>query len=304
MEFPISGVTVNPLLLVGIGFIVGILGGFFGVGGGFLAGPLLYWTGVPINIVVGTDLAHMTGKSIVAAKRHRTLGHVDFKLGFIMVVGTVIGVEIGARFIEYLEVMGNVDRVVGISYIVILLVISAFTAWESIRALNMIRTESLDVEDVLAFRGITQRMHGIRLRPMISFPQSGIESVSLWVVLGVGLIAGVLAGFLGVGGGFIRMPMLVYLVGMPTHVAVGTDLFEIVISAGFGTLTHALKGNVDILMALVMQTGAAVGAQIGAVSTRYFAGPRIRLAFSVLPLIGAILVIVRLLGLGGAGGIH
>jgi len=304
MEFPISGVTVSPLLLVGIGFIVGILGGFFGVGGGFLAGPLLFWTGVPINIVVGTDLAHMTGKSIVAAKRHRTLGHVDFRLGFIMVIGTVVGVEIGARLIEYLEEVGSVDRVVGISYILILLVISAFTAWESIRALNMIRTESLDVEDVLAFRGITQRMHGIRLPPMISFPQSGIESVSLWVVLGVGLIAGVLAGFLGVGGGFIRMPMLVYLVGMPTHVAVGTDLFEIVISAGFGTLTHALKGNVDILMALVMQTGAAVGAQIGAVSTRYFAGPRIRLAFSVLPLIGAILVIVRLLGFGGAGGLH
>ncbi|MDX1686510.1 MAG: sulfite exporter TauE/SafE family protein [Candidatus Promineifilaceae bacterium] len=304
MEFPISGVTVDPLLLVGIGFVVGVLGGFFGVGGGFLAGPLLFWTGVPINIVVGTDLAHMTGKSIVAAKRHRTLGHVDFRLGFIMVIGTVVGVEIGARLIEYLEVAGNVDRVVGVSYIVILLVISAFTAWESIRALNMIRTESLDVEDVLAFRGITQRMHGIRLPPMISFPQSGIESVSLWVVLGVGLIAGVLAGFLGVGGGFIRMPMLVYLVGMPTHVAVGTDLFEIVISAGFGTLTHALKGNVDILMALVMQTGAAVGAQIGAVSTRYFAGPRIRLAFSVLPLIGAILVIVRLLGLTGGGGIH
>lgn len=304
MEFPISGVTVNPLFLVGIGFVVGVLGGFFGVGGGFLAGPLLFWTGVPINIVVGTDLAHMTGKSIVAAKRHRTLGHVDFRLGLIMVIGTVIGVEIGARLIEYLEVVGNVDRVVGVSYIVILLVISAFTAWESIRALNMIRTESLDVEDVLAFRGITQRVHGIHLPPMISFPQSGIEAVSLWVVLGVGLIAGVLAGFLGVGGGFIRMPMLVYLVGMPTHVAVGTDLFEIVISAGFGTLTHALKGNVDILMALVMQTGAAVGAQIGAVSTRYFAGPRIRLAFSVLPLIGAILVIVRLLGLTGGGGIH
>ena len=295
MEFPIAGVTVSPFLLVGIGFLVGVLGGFFGVGGGFLAGPLLFWTGVPINIVVGTDLAHMTGKSIVAAKRHRTLGHVDLKLGFIMVLGTITGVEIGARIIELLEEAGNVDEVVGISYVIILLIISAFTAWESIRALRMIRTESLDVEDVIAFRGIAQRMHNIRLRPMISFPQSGIESVSLWVVLSVGLITGVLAGFLGVGGGFVRMPMLVYFVGVPTHVAVGTDLFEIVISAGFGTLTHALKGNVDILMALVMQTGAAIGAQIGAVSTRYFAGPRIRLFLSVLPLIGAILVIVRLM---------
>lgn len=296
MEFPISGVTISPFLLVGIGFVVGVLGGFFGVGGGFLAGPLLLWTGVPANLVVGTDLAHMTGKSIVAAKRHRTLGHVDFKLGFLMVIGTIIGVEIGAQLIELLEAAGNVDQVVGTTYILILLLISGFTAWESIRALRMIRTQSLDVKDVIAFQGITQRMHNIQLRPMLSFPDSGIKSVSLWVVMGVGFISGILAGFLGVGGGFIRMPMLVYLVGVPTHVAVGTDLFEIIISAGFGTITHALKGNVDILMALVMHTGAAIGAQIGAISTRYFAGPRIRLLFSTLPLLGAILVIITLLG--------
>jgi uncharacterized membrane protein YfcA len=295
MEFPISGVTINPLALIGIGFLVGILGGFFGVGGGFLAGPLLFWTGVPINIVVGTDLAHMTGKSIVASSRHRTLGHVDLKLGVIMVMGTVVGVEIGAQMIEVLEQSGNVDFVVGIAYVVILLIISFFTAWESIRALRMIRSESLAVKDVLSFQSITRRMHSINLWPMIAFPGSGIASVSLWVVLGVGLISGILAGFLGVGGGFIRMPLLVYVVGVPTHVAVGTDLFEIVFSSGFGTITHALKGNVDIFIALVMHTGAAIGAQIGAVSTRFFAGPRIRLFFSFLPLIGAILVIIRLL---------
>lgn len=300
MEFPISGVTVNPLLLVGIGFVVGVLGGFFGVGGGFLAGPLLLWTGVPANMVVGTDLAHMTGKSIVAAKRHRTLGHVDLKLGSLMVVGTIVGVEIGAQLIEALEAAGNVNQVVGTTYVLILLLISSFTAWESIRALRMIRTQSLDVKDVLTFQGISQRVHSIKLRPMLSFTQSGIESVSLWVVLGVGFISGILAGFLGVGGGFVRMPLLVYIVGVPTHVAVGTDLFEIVFSAGFGTITHALKGNVDILMALVMHTGAAIGAQIGAISTRYFAGPRIRLIFSFLPLLGAILVIIQLLGWAGA----
>ena len=110
-------------------------------------------------------------------------------------------------------------------------------------------------------------------------------------------------GFLGVGGGFIRMPLMVYFLGVPTHVAIGTDLFEIVFSAGFGTLTHAIKGNVDILMALLMQTGAAIGAQIGAVSTRHFAGPRIRLFFSVLPFVGAALVIWRLMT-GVAGGGH
>jgi hypothetical protein len=156
------------------------------------------------------------------------------------------------------------------------------------------------VKDVIAFTGITKRMHAIKLWPMVSFPVSGIASVSLWVVIGVGLLTGVLAGFLGVGGGFIRMPMLVYFIGVPTHVAIGTDLFEIVFSSGYGTLTHALKGNVDILIALVMGTGAAIGAQIGAVSTRYFAGPRIRLLFSALPFIGAILVLIRLLT-GGEG---
>jgi uncharacterized membrane protein YfcA len=135
---------------------------------------------------------------------------------------------------------------------------------------------------------------------MISFPTSGIAEISLWIVLGVGFFTGILAGFLGVGGGFIRMPMLVYFIGVPTHIAVGTDLFEIIISAGYGTLTHALKGNVDILVALVMQTGAAVGAQIGAASTTYVAGPRIRLLFSALPLIGVIIILVRLIS--GDGG--
>lgn len=297
MEFPITGVVINPIFLIGIGFMVGLLGGFFGVGGGFLAGPLMFSSGVPINFVVGTDLAHMTGKSIVAARRHRALGHVDLKLGFIMIFGTVVGVEIGATIIEILEKAGNIDLVIGMTYIVILVLISVFTAWESIKAIRLLgQDEQIDVKDVMGFSGITQRVHRVKIWPMISFPQSGIESISLWVVLGVGLLTGILAGALGVGGGFIRMPMLVYIVGVPTHVAVGTDLFEIVFSAGYGTLTHAVKGNVDVLMALVMQTGAAVGAQIGATATRYFVGPRIRLFFSILPLIGALLVALRLLG--------
>ena len=110
MEFPIAGITVSPLLLAGIGFMVGILGGFFGVGGGFIAGPMMLLLGIPANFVVGTDLAHRTGKSIVAARRHRALGHIDIKLGAIMVAGTLVGVELGARRIEMLEAAGTVDR--------------------------------------------------------------------------------------------------------------------------------------------------------------------------------------------------
>ncbi len=296
MEFPISGVTVDPIALALVGLLIGTLGGFFGIGGGFLAGPFMFLLGVPINFVVGTDLAYMTGKAIVAFKRHRALGHVDIKLGLIMMVGTMVGVEIGARIIEILEAGKSIDMVVGIVYVIILLVVSGFTLFESIRSLRMIQTEKMDVKEVIGFQGVAKRVQGIKIPPMISFPASGIQSISLWTVIGVGLLTGLMAGMLGVGGGVIRMPMLVFVLGVPTHVAVGTDIFEIIFSAGFGTLTHALKGNVDIIMALVMQTGAAIGAQIGAISTQYFTGPRIRLMFSFLPLIGAIMVALRLAG--------
>jgi len=213
-----------------------------------------------------------------------------------MVFGTIPGIEVGARIIEGLEASGTIDQIIGPTYIVILVIIGAFTAWESLRAMRMVRTDRMAAEEALAFQGVTRRVHSLRLPPYVSLPNSGIESISLWVVLGVSFLTGLLAGVLGVGGGFIRMPMMIYLIGVPTHVAVGTDLFEVVFSAGFGTLTHGLKGNVDILMALVMQTGAAIGAQIGATSTRFFAGPRIRLLFSALPFVGAGLMILKLLG--------
>jgi uncharacterized membrane protein YfcA len=295
MEFEIAGVTINPLLLAGIGFVVGVLGGFFGVGGGFLAGPLMFRLGVPINFVVGTDLAHMTGKSIVAARRHRALGNVDLRLGFLMILGTVPGVEIGARLIEWLETMGNIERAVGLSYVIILTGIGLFTAWESFRAIQIKRTDQLDTHDVMGVQSLSHRSRLFHIPPLINLPTSGVQEISIWGIVLVGLVTGVLAGFLGVGGGFLRMPLLVYVLGIPTHIAVGTDLFEIMISAGFGTISHALKGNVDIMIALTMHTGAALGAQIGALATRYFSGPRIRLLFSILPLIAAILVLMELL---------
>src|SRR5437867_11874592 len=119
MIFPISGTHIDPVYLIGVGFVVGILGGFFGVGGSFLAGPALFAAGVPMNFVVGTDLAHIVGKSIVAAKKHRALGNVDLKLGAIMVIGTVAGVEVGAQLIQYLKRRAHVDAVVGIAFILV-----------------------------------------------------------------------------------------------------------------------------------------------------------------------------------------
>src|SRR2546423_10799229 len=137
MSFLISGAHINPFYLVGVGFIVGMLGGFFGVGGSFLAGPALYAVGVPMNFVVGTDLAHIVGKSIVAARKHRTLGNIDMKLGGIMMLGTIAGVEAGAQVIQWLKRTAHIDFTVGITFIIVLLGISGFMTWESIKTLRL-----------------------------------------------------------------------------------------------------------------------------------------------------------------------
>jgi uncharacterized membrane protein YfcA len=306
MDFPISGTHIDPVLLAGTGFLIGVCGGFFGVGGSFLAGPALFFFGVPMNFVVGTDLAHIVGKSLTATREHSKLGHIDFKLGLLMMIGTIPGVEAGAQGIEYFKRHANVNEVVAIAFIAVLISVAAFMAWEGIRTLrltkkqtldkaNMIGTQSSGKRDVSALAGFAKRIHILEAAPMISLPKSGIQRISLWTILLVAFIGGVFSGFLGGGAGYIRMPALVYILGIPTHLAVGTDLFEVIISGGYGTVTHALKGNVDILIALVMHTGGAIGAQLGATMTNYFRGPRIRLAFVPLPLAGAALIVYTLI---------
>src|ERR1700736_1405468 len=295
MFFPISNSHISPIYLAIVGFLIGILGGFFGVGGSFIAGPALRAMGVDWNFAVGTDLAHIVGKSVVAAKRHRALGNVDLKLGLIMAIGTIGGAECGAQLIQALKRAGNVNLVVSIVSIAVYVGISSFMIWESRKTLRQSRTSgsakgTKAKQDRSSFRPTTRAIQRLKLSPMIKLPVSGV-TISLWTILLVAFIGGLFSGFLGGGAGYIRMPSLVYVLGIPTHLAVGTDLFEIIISASYGTLSHAIKGNVDILIALVMHTGAAIGAQIGAISTQFFAGPKIRLAFVPLPLIGAAIVI-------------
>ena len=301
MFFPISNTHINPIYLVVVGFLIGILGGFFGVGGSFIAGPALRLMGVDWNYAVGTDLAHIVGKSIVAARQHRTLGNVDLKLGLFMALGTIGGAECGAQLIQALKRAGNVNTVVSYVAIIVYFGIATFMLWESRKTLKTDKRQSRSgakgvqsKKDRSAFGPVTQRIQRVEIWPMITLPTSGIR-ISLWTILLVAFIGGLFSGFLGGGAGYIRMPSMVYVLGIPTHLAVGTDLFEIVISASYGTFTHAIKGNVDILIALVMHTGAVIGAQIGVVATQYFAGPKIRLAFVPLPLIGAAIVIYTLM---------
>jgi uncharacterized membrane protein YfcA len=299
MFFPISGAHISPFYLIVVGFVIGILGGFFGVGGSFIAGPALRVVGLDWNFAIGTDLAHIVGKSVVAVRQHRAFGNVDLRLGFIMAIGTIVGAEIGAQLIQMLKRAGNVNLVVSVVSIAVYISISTFMIWESRKTLALKKpmppaTAAGNKKDHSAFMHVTRAIQGLKLRPMITLPTSGV-TISLWVILLVAFVGGLFSGFLGGGAGYIRMPSMVYVLGIPTHLAVGTDLFEIIISASYGTFSHAVKGNVDILIALVMHTGAAIGAQIGAISTQYFAGPKIRLAFVPLPLIGAAIVIYTMM---------
>ncbi|HEX7193655.1 MAG TPA: sulfite exporter TauE/SafE family protein [Chthoniobacterales bacterium] len=302
MFFPISGVTLDPISLILIGFVIGVLGGFFGVGGSFLTAPALFALGLPMNFVVGTDLAHIVGKSIVAAKTHRVLGNIDLKLAAIMVIGTIAGAETGVQTIESLKKHANVDLVVGMVSIVVFTGISIFCLWESWITLRTRRQQNIagdapatPKQDSTAVDALAKKVQQIKFPPIVGLPHSGIRAISFWAILFVSFVGGIFSGFLGGGAGYIRMPSMVYLLGIPTHIAVGTDLFEIIISASYGTIRHAMNGNVDILIALVMQTGAAFGARIGANLTQFFTGPRIRLAFAPLPLLGAIVIAQRLL---------
>src|SRR5262252_5955253 len=188
MFFPISNSHINPLYLVVVGFVIGILGGFFGVGGSFIAGPALRLMGVDWNYAVGTDLAHIVGKSIVAARKHRSLGNVDLKLGMIMAVGTIGGAEGGAQLIQALKRAGNVNTVVSWVAIVVYFSISIFMLWESQKTLRSHKGRSQNAAepkaaeskaDHSAFGPVTERIQRIRIWPMVSLPVSGIQEISL-----------------------------------------------------------------------------------------------------------------------------
>ncbi len=301
MYFPISGATIDPFYLVGLGFLIGIFGGFFGVGGSFLAGPALFVAGLPMNFVVGTDLLHIVGKSIVAARKHRILGNIDLRLAAIMVPGTIAGSELGVQGVELLKRIAKVDLVIGLVTIAVLVATSIFVFLESWQALKLkgsrkpISQQTSQEKDKRAFKFISMWTQSLDWAPKMKLDHSGIKSISVWAILIVSFVGGLFSGFLGGGAGYIRMPFMVYLLGIPTHIAIGTDLFEIVVSASYSSFRHAVDGNVDVFIALIMQTGAAIGAQIGARLTQYFDGPRIRIAFAPLPLIGAVMIICGLM---------
>src|ERR1700730_11450554 len=201
MFFPISGVHINQVLLGLLGLVIGILGGFFGVGGSFLSGPCLFSLVMPYNFVVGTDLIHIVGKSIVAARQHRILGNIDLKLAMVMVIGTLVGSETGVDAIEALKHTGEVNLVVGVTAIVVFTVISLFGAWESWQALRKTGATPPSAadgskKDVLAFDRLAKVFQGVALAPRISLRQSGIARISIWSIVLVSYVGGFFSRFL------------------------------------------------------------------------------------------------------------
>jgi uncharacterized membrane protein YfcA len=297
ITFPeIPGVEVPIFLLLFMGFTVGIVGGFMGVGGGFLITPALVVLGFPANMAVGTDTTQIAGNSIVVTLRHSRLGNVDLKLGLIMAIGTVVGAEGGVRVIEWLQSHGIDEQVVLVASLILMTSIGALTFRETMasrRRMKELKAAGKPIPRDDVSSGLAKKLQSINMRPMIWLPTSRVV-VSFWTVTAIGMATGFLSGFLGVGGGFIRVPAMIYLLGMPSLVAVGTDLFSIIVSAGYATVRHGMEGNVVPLAAFIMIFGAAMGSQIGALGTAYVRGPAVRLLLVVAVAFGAAAATVKL----------
>jgi uncharacterized membrane protein YfcA len=285
---PIAGIEFNILILLAIGFSVGILGGFFGVGGAWVVTPALNIFGFNMAYAIGTDLAHIFGKSIVATKKHGKMGNVDVKMGLLSIVGSVVGVEIGARNVMWLTAQGLAGPVIRYSYMALLFGLGLYMLYDYFTKDKKIAKRAKMMEN-----GIEKPQKSKwNIPPMIDFPVSGVRA-SLWLIMAVFFVTGWLSGFLGVGGGFIRMPALIYLLHCPTAIAIGTDLFSVVFTGAYGCFTYAMKGRVEIIAALIMLCGAAVGAQIGVAAIKYIHGYGIRLLFAIMVILAGVSVALK-----------
>ena len=253
---PIAEVSVNAFLLLGLGGMVGILSGMFGVGGGFLMTPLLFFIGIPPPVAVATGANQIVASSISGVMAHLQRKTVDLRMGFVLLAGGLVGAAFGVALFNYLKSQGQVDLLVQLFYVIFLGAIGAMMFVESLRALNRSRRGT-----GAARRKKHRWVHRLPLK--MRFRTSGLYISAIPPVL-VGAMVGVLAAIMGVGGGFIMVPAMIYVLGMPTKVVVGTSLFQIIIVSAFTTLLHAVTNQtVDVALAVLLLVGGVIGAQIG-----------------------------------------
>ncbi|MBN2573376.1 MAG: sulfite exporter TauE/SafE family protein [Deltaproteobacteria bacterium] len=299
---PIAGRSVFLFTPFGLGGLVGLLSGMFGVGGGFLMTPLLMMVGIPPTVAAATDSCQIAAAAASGSYAHARMGNVDYKLGGLMLVGGVVGGAIGVQIIRVLRGMGNADFVIMVTYVVVLSLIGGYMFRESLGALRGTRRTSVRTQR----RSRTGAFLGA-LPLVVSFPKSGIRH-SVFVPIFLCMLVGILAAIMGVGGGFIMIPAMVYLLRMPMHVAVGTDLFQILFtSTGVTFMQAAVNHTVDVVLAIALALGSAVGAQVGARIARRLRGEQLRIILACIVLLVAVkmaygLVATPTLLLSPAGG--
>jgi uncharacterized protein len=281
---PIAGMSVNIFLILGLGGLVGFLSGIFGVGGGFLLTPLLMMIGIPPAVAAASGSNQFVASSASGAYAHKRAGNVDMKLGVVIFTGGIVGSTIGVQVVKFLRLMGDLNFAIRVTYVVILGGIGIFMFIESLRVLTG-KTEKEETKE----SGLKKLLQIFPLK--MEFKTSGIR-ISVIVPFSLGLGVGFLGAIMGVGGGFIMLPAMIYILGMPTLLAIGTDLFQIIITSISTTVQQAVFNHtVDVGLALLLLFGSVIGAQFGVRISKKLRAEQVRilLACIVLAVMGMIL---------------
>ncbi len=276
---PIAEMSVNILVILGMGAAVGFLSGMFGVGGGFLMTPLLIFHGIPPAVAVATEANQIVASSVSGALAQWRRGNVDMKMGTVLLLGGIAGSFVGVQLVKLLREMGQVDLIISLSYVTFLGVIGGLMFVESVRALSKARGGA----PVSSRRpGQHNWIHGLPLK--MRFQRSKLY-ISAIPPLVIGVFVGLLAAIMGVGGGFIMVPAMIYLLRVPTSVVVGTSLFQIIFVTSVTTVLHSTTNQtVDVVLALVLMIGGVIGAQFGAAAGQKLRGEQLRALLALMVL--------------------
>lgn len=276
---PIAEMSVNLFLLLGLGGAVGFLSGVFGVGGGFLMTPLLIFIGIPPAVAVGTQASQVLASSLSGVMAHMRRGNVDVRMGMVLVVGGLLGSLLGVWLFALLRRLGQIDLSISLAYVLFLGTVGILMLIESVVAWLKVRRRG-GVSFTKRHRHLW--LHGLPLK--IRFHRSRLY-ISAFTPLGLGIVAGVLVAIMGVGGGFLMVPAMIYLMGMPTQVVVGTSLFQITFVTAATTFLHAVNNQtVDVILALALIVGGVIGAQFGSNAGARLRGEQLRILLAAIVL--------------------
>lgn len=276
---PIAEISVNIALIFGMGAAVGFLSGMFGVGGGFLMTPLLIFTGIPPAVAVATEANQIVASSVSGALAQWRRGNVDIKMGTVLLLGGVCGSFLGVEVVRLLREIGQVDLMISLSYVTFLGIIGGLMLVESLRAMRKAKAGG-----PVSMRRPGQHnwIHGLPFKMRFKRSKLYISAIPPFVI---GAFVGVLAAIMGVGGGFIMVPAMIYLLRVPTNVVIGTSLFQIIFVTSLVTVLHATTNQtVDAVLALVLMFGGVIGAQFGARAGQKLKGEQLRALLAIMVL--------------------